>query len=101
MTVAFETYSEDADLAPMFAGLPDDACQAMHCGYVLQGKVAFRNVDGTVEEFVAGDAYVVTAGHTPILFAGTEVVEFTPTDELRATIEAVTANMAAAQGAGS
>src|SRR5206468_476992 len=29
-TVAFETYSEDADLAPLFAGLPDDRCQCPH-----------------------------------------------------------------------
>lgn len=101
MTVQFETYFEDADPARMFVGLPDDACQAMHCGYVLRGKLAFRNVDGSVEEFVAGEAYVVTGGHTPVLSAGTEVVEFTPTEELRAALEAVTANLAAAQDAGS
>jgi hypothetical protein len=27
-TVAFETYTADADLAPFFSGLPDDRCQA-------------------------------------------------------------------------
>jgi hypothetical protein len=97
MTVQFETYTEDADLAPLFRGLPNDSCQAMHCGYVIRGRLSFRNTDGTIEEFNAGDAYVVTAGHTPILTAGTEVIEFTPTDELQATVAAVAANMAAAE----
>jgi hypothetical protein len=30
-TVAFETYTADADMAPLFAGLPDDRCQCPHC----------------------------------------------------------------------
>ena len=43
--------------------------------------------------FEAGDAYYVGPGHTPILYAGTEVVEFSPTVELRQTMEVVTKNM--------
>jgi hypothetical protein len=34
----FETYTADADLAPLFAGLPGDRCQCPHMGYVLEGK---------------------------------------------------------------
>jgi hypothetical protein len=30
--VAFETHSEDADVAPLFTGLPDDRCQCPHWG---------------------------------------------------------------------
>ena len=96
MTVAYETYSADADLSEYFRGLPDDRCQAAHYGYVIAGKVAFRYADGTLDEITAGEAYVATPGHTPILFAGTEVVEFTNTEELNATMEAVTRNMQAA-----
>ena len=29
-TVGFESYSEDADLAPYFKGLPNDECQCEH-----------------------------------------------------------------------
>ena len=43
--------------------------------------------------FEAGDAYHVGPGHTPILYAGTEVVEFSPTAELASTMEVVTRNM--------
>ena len=52
-------------------------------GYVIKGKVAFRSGDGE-EVFEAGDAYYVGPGHTPVLYAGTEVVEFSPTEELGA-----------------
>jgi hypothetical protein len=95
-TVAFETYTQDADLAPFFRGLPDDQCQCEHMGYVVRGRVAFRSKAGE-EVFNAGDAYYVGAGHTPVLYAGTEVIEFSPTDELNRTMETVTRNMAATQ----
>lgn len=95
MTVAFEAYTEDADLAGFFTGLPDDQCQATHLGFVLSGRVGFRHHDGSVEEITAGQAYVVGPGHTPILYAGSEVVEFTRTSELAATMAVVEANLAA------
>jgi hypothetical protein len=96
-TVAFERYSADADLAPFFKGLPDDKCQAEHWGYVMSGKVTFKTADGE-ETFEAGDAYYVAPGHTPVLYAGTEVVEFSPTEELQQTMEVVERNMEAASG---
>jgi hypothetical protein len=91
-TVAFETYTEDADLTPFFKGLPDDRCQCEHMGYVLKGKVTFRSASGE-ETFEAGDAYYVGPGHTPILFAGTEVVEFSPTEKLGETLQVISRNM--------
>ena len=96
-TIGFETYTADADVAPLFVGLPDDRCQCEHWGYVLKGRVVFHTADGD-EEFVAGDAYVVGPGHTPELFAGTEVVEFSPTDQLQQTMEVVSRNMEAMGG---
>jgi hypothetical protein len=92
-TVGFETYTEDADLTPLFAGLPDDRCQCEHWGYVIKGKVTFKTAGGD-ETFEAGDAYFVGPGHTPVLYAGTEVVEFSPTSELQRTIEVVEKNLA-------
>ena len=63
-TVGFETYTADADLTPLFAGLPDDRCQCAHWGYVIKGKVTFKTADGD-ETFETGDAYYVGPGHTP------------------------------------
>lgn len=94
-TVAFEKYTADADLSPFFEGLPNNQCQAAHWGHVIKGKVKYSYGDHE-EIFEAGDAYYVPPGHTPTLYAGTELVEFSPTDELRRTMEVVTKNMEAA-----
>ena len=51
--------------------------------------------------FEGGDAYYVGPGHTPTLYAGTEVVEFSPTEELGRTMEVVTKNMEAMESASS
>ena len=94
-TVGFETYTQDADLSPFFEGLPDNQCQCEHMGYVIKGKVAFRSNAGE-EVIEAGEAYFAGPGHTPVLYAGTEVVEFSPTEKLRQTFDVVTKNMEAA-----
>ncbi len=94
-TVAFETYTADADLTPYFTGLPDDRCQAAHWGYVIKGRVTYHFGDRD-EPFEEGDAYYVPPGHTPELYEGTEVVEFSPTEKLRQTIEVAKKNMEAA-----
>ena len=94
-TVSFETYAADADLGPFFDGLPNNQCQAPHWGYVVTGKVKYSYGDRE-ETFEAGDAYYAPPGHTPTIYAGTELIEFSPTDELQKTIEVVTKNMEAA-----
>jgi hypothetical protein len=96
-TVGFETYTADADLTDLFVGLPDDRCQCEHWGHVVRGRLTFRYADHE-ENFEAGDAYYAPPGHTPVLYAGTEVVEFSPTDELQQTLATVTKNFEAATG---
>lgn len=92
-TVGFETYTTDADLSELFRGLPDDHCQCPHWGVVLKGKLKFMSPDGdtTIE---AGEAYYMPPGHLPYLYAGTEVIEFSPTKELHETLAVVEKNMA-------
>ena len=94
-SVCFESHTANADLAPLFRGLPDDLSQLPRWGYVIEGKVAFRFPDRE-ERYEAGDAYYVPPGHTPIHFAGAEIVEFSPTDALAETIPVVLANLQAA-----
>lgn len=92
-TVAFETYTAGADLAEMFKGLPDDRCQCPHWGVVLKGTLKYTSDDGdTIVE--AGEAYYVGPGHLPYLYAGTEVIEFSPTKQLQETLAVVEKNMA-------
>jgi hypothetical protein len=60
--------------------------------------VKFTSADGTEEIFETGDAYYVPPGHTPSIYDGTQVVEFSPTDELAKTMEVVEKNMQAMEG---
>ncbi len=95
-TVGFETHKADMDPAPFFRGLPDDRCPCRHWGVVQSGRIIFRyhNHD---EIFTAGDAYYATPGHLPLLFAGTELIEFSPTGPLNDMMAVVGANLQAAR----
>lgn len=59
------------------------------------GKVGFRFSDRE-ETYQAGDAYYVPPGHTPVHYAGAEIVEFSPTAILGETIPVVMENLQAA-----
>lgn len=63
------------------------------------GALILSYTDGTQDVIKAGEAYYAPPGHRPIFKAGTRVVEFSPADELAATMEVVMANIAA-MGAG-
>jgi hypothetical protein len=93
-TVSYETFRADADPAPLFRGLPDDRCQCPHWGIVMSGRIVVSYPDGE-ETFTAGDVYYLRPGHLPHPFTGTEVVEFSPTAELQATMAVVESNLEA------
>ena len=94
-TVGFESFRENADGTPLFKGLPDDRCQSPHWGYVISGKITLHYADRD-EVYEAGDAYYAPPGHVPVVEAGTEVVEFSPTEEYGRTMEVLARNLAAA-----
>ena len=98
-TVGFEHYTRDDDPAPLFAGLPDDACQCPHWGIVLEGRLVYRFTDGTQDDISAGEAYYARPGHTPLFFAGTRIAEFSSTAELEQTMDIVRRNLSAMQEA--
>ena len=95
-TVGFETHKADADPAPFFRGLPDDRCPCPHWGVIQSGRIIFRYPDHD-EVFTAGDAYYAKPGHLPLIFAGTELVEFSPTGPLTEMMAVVGANLQAAR----
>jgi hypothetical protein len=94
-TVGFEEFREDADATPLLKGLPDDRCQSPHWGYVVRGRVTFRYEERD-EVFEDGDAYYAAPGHAPIVEAGTEIVEFSPTGPYQETMRVLSANLEAA-----
>ena len=66
---------------------------APHWGVVLKGKLKYTDAGGdTIIE--AGEAYYVGPGHLPFLYAGTEVIEFSPTKQLQETFAVIEKNMA-------
>ena len=93
-TVSFESFPVDVDPSPFFRGLPGDRCQCPHWGVVVSGRLLVRYADHD-EMLTAGDAYYLAPGHLTVLTAGTEVIEFSPTAQLRETMAVVGANMAA------
>ena len=90
----FESFRQDVDTAPLFRGLPDDRCQSPHWGYVMKGEVTFRFADHE-EVYEAGDAYYAPPGHLPLIAAGTDIVEFSPTDAYERTMTVVAKNLEA------
>jgi glyoxylate utilization-related uncharacterized protein len=98
-TVNFVTFHEDIDATPLLKGLPDDRCQSPHWGYVIAGRLHFRFADHE-ETFEEGDAFYLPPGHVPLAEAGSEIVQFSPSEELR-RVEAVMAeNMQAMMSGG-
>ena len=91
-TVCFEKATADQDLSPLFQGLPDDQCQFLRLGYVVEGTAEFR-IDGRTEIYTAGDAYFVPPGNVPIHHDGAQLVEFCPTETLGESIGVLMANI--------
>jgi mannose-6-phosphate isomerase-like protein (cupin superfamily) len=87
-TIDFVTIRETHDLAPMLKSLPGGNCSCPHWGYVLKGRVIVR-YDDHEEVLEAGDAFYMTPGHAPEAEAGTELIQFSPADELAATEAAI------------
>ena len=83
----------------MLKGLRDDRCQCPHWGYVFKGKMTVHYADHD-EVGGPGEAFYMPPGHTPAADAGTEFVQFSPTDELAISEAVIAKNMEKMPGAG-
>ncbi len=90
-TVEFVSIRQTHDLAPLLKGLPDDLCQCPHWGYLVKGRMTVHYLDHD-EVIEAGDAFYLPPGHAPAAEAGTEIIQFSPTRELRETQATIMAN---------
>jgi hypothetical protein len=97
-TVNFVAIREDTDLTRLLKGLPDDLCPCPHWGYVFKGRLTWHFADRT-EVIEAGEAFYVPPGHAPTAEAGSEFLQFSPTEKLREVDAALTKNMERMQGA--
>jgi hypothetical protein len=96
MTIAFERLSAGVETAPLFKGLPGDACQSPHWGYLIEGRLRVLSTDGTEESIAAGQAYHLPAGHNVVVEEDALVLEFSPTEDRARTMEHATQMMQAA-----
>ena len=91
------TYKVDTDLGPLLQGLPDNRCQCAHWGYVIKGNLRVIYADHE-EELNTGDLFFMSPSHSPIIKAGTEMLQFTPRGEaLDQVSETIQRNIAAMQ----
>jgi hypothetical protein len=95
-TMNFVTIRQDIDLRPMLKGLPNDSCQCPHWGYLFSGRLTVHYADHD-EAIEPGDSYYLPPGHVPAASAGSEFVQFSPTDALRVSEDQMARNMAATQ----
>ena len=79
----------------LYRGLPDEACQVPHWGYVFRGKMKFLYPDGSEQVISAGEAYYAPPGHRWEVLEDTETVEFSPAAALEEHNRAVSANLQA------
>jgi hypothetical protein len=91
-TVNFTSIREDSDLAPLLSGLPGDACQCPHWGYMFSGSMRVRYAEHE-ETIEPGDAFYMPPGHVPSATAGTEFIMFSPHEDLAISEAAMKANM--------
>jgi hypothetical protein len=91
-TVNFVSISQDMDLGPMLKGLPGGRCPCPHWGYVFKGKLTWRFADHD-DVCEAGDAFYIPPGHAPMAEAGSEFVQFSPSEELSAVQAAMMETM--------
>jgi hypothetical protein len=98
-TLEFVTFNEARDAAPMLKGLPNDNCSCPHWGYVIKGTIRYRFADHE-EVHEAGDVFYLPPGHIPSFEAGTEFVQISPSEQLKAVSDAITRNLQAAEAAG-
>ena len=81
-----------------FKGLPDDRCQCPHWGVLTRGSMVVDYGDHS-ETVQTGDVFYMPPGHRPTYEVGTQIIQFSPTADLKATDEAIRRNLAALQGA--
>ena len=85
------TLSPKQDYASMFKDLPDGMCQAPHWGYVVSGTLKIKYADHE-ETIKAGEAFYLSPGHIPYVEENTELVQFSPADKFKQTMQTMQQN---------
>ncbi|KUM69415.1 hypothetical protein J7F01_19125 [Streptomyces sp. ISL-22] len=90
MSVGYIRLPQGTDMGPALKGMPDDACQCPHWGYLLKGRLVMHTAEGE-HTYEAGQAYYWAPGHVPVALEDCEFVEFSPTEDFQKVIDHVAA----------
>jgi hypothetical protein len=82
------------DIAPLLAGLTDDACHAPHWGFMISGQVVVTYTDGTEETCTSQDLFHWPPGHSVRVSDDAEVILFSPQAEHTAVMDHMLAKIA-------
>lgn len=81
MAAEYFTLATGVDIAPLLQGLPDDACQSEHWGYVISGRVVVTYTDDSEETCAGGDVFYWPAGHSVRVEEDADVILFSAQHE--------------------
>src|SRR5215211_6315689 len=95
-TVTFESIPAGMGGPELFKGLPDDACQSPHWGYLFKGRFKATYTDGSEDVVSAGEAYYLRPGHVFEALEDCETIEFSPKEPFEQLMEVVGKNMESA-----
>jgi hypothetical protein len=93
ISAEYFTLSAGVDTTPLFRGLPGNACQCPHWGYVLRGQLTATDAQGAQETVRANDLFHWPAGHNVKVDADAEIVMFSPQHEHTQVIDHMRAKM--------
>jgi hypothetical protein len=96
LAAEYFTLAAGTDIAPLLTGLIDDACNAPHWGYLVDGTVVVTYTDGATEICTAGDVFYWPPGHSVRVEHDAALVLFSPHHQHLAVID----HMRAVAGAG-
>jgi hypothetical protein len=94
--VEYFTLAAGTDMAPLLAGLEDDACQAEHWGYLVSGHVVVTYSDGSTEQVTGGEVFYWPAGHSVRVEQDAALVMFSPQVEHGAVMDHILGKLASA-----
>jgi len=90
------TLAAGTDMAPLLAGLDNDACHAAHWGYMIGGDLVVTYLDGLVEHCTTGDVFYWPAGHSVRVERDADLILFSPQVEHTAVMDHILAKLATA-----
>jgi hypothetical protein len=98
MYVGYVEVPAGTDFTPMFAGLPQNRCPSPHWGYLLEGAVRIKYLDGKEDIVKAGEVFYWPAPHTAVVEKNAKFIDFSPEAEFSLLMDHIAANMKKQEG---